>query len=234
MFSHKGKTNDPQPHPLYSLRKPDLTVTALASFRGCGFPSFKRTLQPAKFLGKFSSTLQALRAAKLNLAFQTFFFFFFFFPILTEEIKKRRAEGPGSLQSEPAPARPAESRAPAGNSGRSPDARSPGGAVTAPRSPGTGAGRGAGSWASAAASVHTAKETINKRAAQLSDSGQMLLPHIQARYSPTGAAPRAGTPVDTWNPPKTHARARTVVGKGERVPGPITPPQAAGVQGGEG
>ena len=90
MFSHKGKTNDPQPHPLYSLRKPDLTVTALASFRGCGFPSFKRTLQPAKFLGKFSSTLQALRAAKLNLAFQTFFFF-----LLLPNPNGRNQEAPG-------------------------------------------------------------------------------------------------------------------------------------------
>lgn len=190
-----------------------------------------QTHSPARqILGKVFFHSPGAESCKVKSGFPDFFFFFFFFfPILTEEIKKRRAEGPGSLQSEPAPARPAESRAPAGNAGRSPDARSPGGAVTAPRSPGTGAGRGAGSGASAAASVHTAKETINKRAAQLSDSGQMLLPHVQARYSPTGASPRAGTPVDNGTPLR-HTRAHALLWeKGSVSPGRSHPHKPRGV-----
>lgn len=101
-----------------------------------------QTHSPARqILGKVFFHSPGAESCKVKSGFPAFFFFFFF-PILTEEIKKRRAEGPGSLQSEPALARPAESRAPAGNAGRSPDARSLGGAVTAPHSPGTGPGRG--------------------------------------------------------------------------------------------
>lgn len=69
---------------------------------------------PARqILGRVSSTLQALSAAKLNLAFQIFFFFSF--PILTEEIKKLRAGQRGSVLSNQRPLPPAKPRAGAGN-----------------------------------------------------------------------------------------------------------------------
>lgn len=73
----------------------------------------------------------------------------------------------------------------------------------------------------------------NKRAAQLSDSSQMLLPHVQAYCSPTGAAPRAGTPVDTWKPLR-HTRARAPLWEKGSVSPDRSTPQAAWREGGVG
>lgn len=63
-----------------------------------------QTHSPARqILGKVFFHSPGAESCKVKSGFPDSFFFFFF-PILTEEIKKRRAEGPGSLQSEPAPA----------------------------------------------------------------------------------------------------------------------------------
>ena len=62
----------------------------------------------------------------------------------------------------------------------------------------------------------------------------MLLPHAQAHYSPTGAAPRAGTPVDAWNALR-HTRARAPLWeKGSVSPDRSHPPSRGGEGVGEG
>ena len=106
----KSEFLHPQPHPGYPFVDLTSNCNCLGLIPWVWMLLLQMRFPARQILVRVPSTLQALRAAKLNLAFQIFFFFYF--PILTEEIKKHRAEGLGSLQSEPALAPGQETRRP--------------------------------------------------------------------------------------------------------------------------